>query len=114
MSDDGVSLNLQKDPFAISALLDDLGRQRDRAERRYYDLLQVLRPLLGDVVVQADHAGLIAHIGSLLSLLPPKEDEQVTTFTPLLWVSMTDDQKYEEYIRVRRLASLLPAQPEPK
>jgi len=31
------------------------------------------------------------------------ERERVTTFTPIAWVSMTDEQKYEEYIRVRTL-----------
>ncbi len=36
--------------------------------------------------------------------LPP---EPVTTFTPLMWISMTDEQKYAEYIRVRE-ASLPP------
>ncbi len=32
-------------------------------------------------------------------------EETVTTFTPIAWVSMTDEQRYEEYIRVRKLAA---------
>lgn len=31
--------------------------------------------------------------------------EEVTTFTPLLWVSMSEEQRYEEYVRVRKLLS---------
>lgn len=29
-------------------------------------------------------------------------DEAITTYTPIMWASMTDEQRYEEYIRVRK------------
>ena len=38
----------------------------------------------------------------------------MTTFTPMLWASMTDEQKYEEYVRVRTLleeAQAVPSSP---
>ena len=28
-------------------------------------------------------------------------EEAITTYTPLLWASMTDDQRWAEYVRVR-------------
>ena len=33
---------------------------------------------------------------------PEPIDEAITTFTPVLWASMTEEQRYEEYIRVRK------------
>ena len=35
----------------------------------------------------------------------PVEAERVTFYTPMLWVVLTEEQKYEEYIRVRQLLS---------
>ena len=35
----------------------------------------------------------------------PITDEQVTTFTPMMWATMSEDERYTEYIRVRKLAA---------
>ncbi len=36
--------------------------------------------------------------------------EPIDTYTPILWATMTEEQRYEEYVRVRQLASLRCAQ----
>jgi hypothetical protein len=50
-------------------------------------------------------------LSALLS--PPLSDsERVTCYTPMLWAVLTEDQKYEEYLRVRSLLSPPPVTPE--
>ncbi len=55
----GLSLSVQRDPLAISALLEDMAGQRDIAQQRYLDVVLALKSAWGDEVVRCDHEQLI-------------------------------------------------------
>lgn len=44
-----------------------------------------------------------------VSRLPTDVEERITTYTPMLWVSMSDDERYGEYIRVKQKVLALEA-----
>jgi hypothetical protein len=63
----GLSLSIQQDPLAISALLDDVKRQADAATTALFNVMRALQPVLGDDVWRVDRDGLPALITEKLS-----------------------------------------------
>jgi hypothetical protein len=58
----GLSLSIQDDPLAISALLDDAQHERERLHKERYELLCALAEVFGADVWAVDFAGLLTLI----------------------------------------------------
>lgn len=80
MSDDGLSLNIQNDFLAISALMDDARRNEDRAMRLVADLRAVIQKHFGQVVAMHDTSRLAGRLDDEITEM--KRRAGITTATP--------------------------------
>jgi hypothetical protein len=46
-----------------------------------------------------DNVGVVEELK--VEMVECRPSEAITTYTPIMWAALTDDQRYEEYIRVR-------------